>query len=202
MGIVDKSVTHHMERDPALGWGLTWHFAINDDPAIDYLPFKSDVMAQPASPATIPSRWLPAILMSCITLTLLSGCSPKTIRLTGVVWRVSGNQMPSPDMPTPSFAGYATRVYFFAPTRLKDARRAGPGGFYSNIPSPLVAQATTDAKGRFRIRLAPGRYSMFIGKDSLYYANIFDGDGFLNPVVIARDGKRRIELKADWDARY
>lgn len=142
------------------------------------------------------------MLLSCIALFLLPACAQKTIRLTGVVWRVEGNQMPSPDMPEASYAGYATQVYFFAPTARKDARRAGPGGFYTNIPSPLIAKTETDAKGRFRIRLAPGRYSVFIGKDSLYYANILDGDGFLNPIVVAKDGKRGIELKADWDARY
>jgi hypothetical protein len=66
----------------------------------------------------------------------------------------------------------------------------------------LVAKASTDARGRFRVRLAPGRYSVFIGRDSLFYANILDGEGILNPVVIGRDAKRNIELKADWDARY
>lgn len=122
--------------------------------------------------------------------------------VSGVVWRVSGNQMPSPDMPTPSYGGYATVVYFFSPTPQRDARRAGPDGFYANIPSPLAAEASTDARGRFRVRLAPGRYSVFIGRDSLYYASILDGEGVLNPVVIGPDGKRHIELKADWDARY
>lgn len=151
------------------------------------------------------ARWflsLSAPMIAAVILLQLAGCSQKTVSVSGVVWRITGNQMPSPDMPTPSYGGYATQIFFFSPTNLREARRAGSGGFFANIPSTLVAKASTDAQGRFRIRLAPGRYSVFIGKDSLLYANILDGEGFLNPVVIGRGGKHRIELKADWDARY
>lgn len=159
-------------------------------------------MYKPGRHSTRWLRSLSALLTAVLLLLHLAGCSQKTVRVSGVVWRITGNQMPSPDMPTPSYGGYATQVYFFSPTALRDARRAGPGGFYAIIPSPLLAKASTDAKGRFRIRLAPGRYSVFIGRDSLFYANILDGEGVLNPVDIGRAGKQYIELKADWDARY
>jgi hypothetical protein len=158
-----------------------------------------------SKPGRLSARWiqsLSVLMIATMSLLQLAGCSRKTVRVSGVVWRVTGNQMPSPDMPTPSYGGYATQVFFFSPTNLRDARRVGQQGFYAYIPSSLAAKASTDAEGRFRVRLTPGRYSVFIGKDSLFYANILDGEGYLNPVLIGRDGKRRIELKADWDARY
>lgn len=182
--------------------GVNFRPCRNHGLTIVYLSWKFPDMSKPGR---LSARWiqsLSALMIAALSLFLIAGCSRKTVRVSGVVWRVTGNQMPSPDMPTPSYGGYATQVYFYSPTNQRDVRRAGRQGFYAYIPSSLVAKASTDAAGRFRVRLTPGRYSVFIGKDSLFYANILDGEGFLHPLVIARDGKRHIELKADWDARY
>lgn len=156
-------------------------------------------------PVGYPARWpltLSVSLLAAMVLLHLTGCSQKTVRVTGVVWRVTGNQMPSPDLPAPMYGGYRTHVYFFAPTHARNARRAGPPGFFQSIGTPSVAKAATDDQGRFRVRLPAGSYSVLIGRDSLFYTNIVDGDGILNPLVISGKGRRRIELKADWDARY
>ena len=182
--------------------GVKFLHPVKPDLSIDYLSSKLRVMHKSGRHSIRRLRPLSILLVAPMSLLQLAGCSQKTVGVSGVVWRVTGNQMPSPDMPMPSYGGFATQVYFFSPTAQRDARRAGTGGFYANIPSMLVARASTDAQGRFRVRLAPGRYSVFIGRDSLFYANILDGDGILNPVVIGREAKRNIELKADWDARY
>ena len=76
------------------------------------------------------------------------------------------------------------------------------GGMYSRINGTLSGTAASNDKGRFSIRLKPGRYSVLIGNDSLYYSNIRDGAGMLNPVDIPSSGKFHIRLRADWDASY
>jgi len=146
-----------------------------------------------------PPGW--SLLAGCL-LFLLPGCAQRTVRVTGTVIRVAGNQMPSPDLPDPDYGGYATAVLFYRPATRQDAHRAGPAGFFDRVGTPLAARVATDGQGRFRLRIAPGRYSVFIAKDSLLYANVFDGEGILNPVDVAPRGRTTLRLKADWDARY
>lgn len=153
----------------------------------------------PTQRLSAPPGW--GLLAGCLLL-LLPGCAQRTVRVTGTVIRVSGNQMPSPDLPDPDYGGYATVVHFYLPATRLDARPTGPTGFFNRVGTPLAARVATDDKGRFRLRLAPGRYSVFIAKDSLLYANIFDGAGILNPVDITPKGRTTLRLKADWDARY
>jgi hypothetical protein len=136
-----------------------------------------------------------------LLITLLS-CSRDTLRVTGQVLRVSGNQMPSPDLPEPVFPGFSTGIYFFEPVQVSAATRTGQEGVYSSVNARLIKQARSDARGRFSVRLKPGRYSVLIGKDSLFYANIRDGKGFLNPMEISPDNRSGIVLRADWGAYY
>jgi hypothetical protein len=143
------------------------------------------------------------LLLACLfPLMGLTGCSRDTVRLTGEVVRVRGNQMPSPDLPPPIHPGYSTTLYFFEPFRAEKAVATRETGVYSEIRSPLKAKVSTDEKGNFSLRLPPGRYSVLIARDSLYYTNIQDGQGFLNPVEIRKGSSNRIRLQADWDAVY
>lgn len=146
-------------------------------------------------------RWHRIVVWGVCCL-FFSGCSIRQILLVGHISRVTGNQMPSPDLPPLSYAGYPTNVYFFKPISPQDARRMSVPGFFDRIGQPLVARVATDERGLFRLRLPPGRYSVLIGKDSLFYTNIIDGDGFLNPIVVASGRRMRLELKADWGANY
>ncbi len=133
---------------------------------------------------------------------LLSACARDTVRVTGEVLRIRGNQMPSPDLPDPVYPGFKTNIYFYQPVSFKMANPVNQGGMYSRINGILSGTAASNAQGRFSIRLKPGRYSVLIGNDSLYYSNIRDGAGMLNPVDIPSSRKFHIRLRADWDATY
>jgi hypothetical protein len=110
--------------------------------------------------------------------------------------------MPSPDLPDPVYPGFKTKVFFFQPVSAAEARQVTAGGMYSRIDGKLAATAESNEKGVFHIRIKPGRYSVLIGNDSLYYTNIRDGAGMLNPVDIPASKKFRLRLRADWDATY
>jgi hypothetical protein len=143
------------------------------------------------------------LLFACLLpLVGITGCSRDTVRLTGEVVRVRGNQMPSPDVPPPVYPGYRTTLYFFEPFGSDKAVATREVGVYSEIRSPLKAKVSTDEKGYFSIRLPAGRYSVLIGRDSLYYTNIQDGKGVLNPVEVRKGAANPIRLQADWDAVY
>lgn len=143
------------------------------------------------------------LLLACLfPLMGITGCSRDTVRLTGEVVRVRGNQMPSPDLPPPVHPGYSTTLYFFEPFSADKAVGTREAGVYSEIRSPLKAKVSTDEKGNFAIRLPAGVYSVLIARDSLYYTNIRDGKGILNPVEVRKGTANRIRLQADWDAVY
>ena len=143
------------------------------------------------------TRWL---AVGCLLMAV--GCARDTVRVTGEVWRIRGNQMPSPDLPDPVYPGYKTTIYFYQPVSAVAASPVGSGGMFRQINGQLEGTAASDDKGLFRIRLKPGRYSVFIGHDSLYYANIRDGSGVLHPVEIPRGRSYHLRLRADWDATY
>lgn len=136
-----------------------------------------------------------------LVLCLLS-CSKDTVRVTGQVLRIRGNQMPSPDLPAPVYPGISTGIYFFEPVTESSVVSAAQQGIYSTVNARLVKETRSYKNGRFSLRIKPGKYSVFIGKDSLFYANIRDGKGFLNPVDISSGRQAGITLRADWDAYY
>lgn len=142
-------------------------------------------------------RWL---ALGCLLMAV--GCARDTVRVTGEVWRIRGNQMPSPDLPDPVYPGYKTTIFFYQPVNAVAAKPVGDGGMYREINGQLEGTAASNDKGSFRIRLKPGRYSVFIGHDSLYYANIRDGSGVLHPVEIPNRRSYHLRLRADWDATY
>lgn len=140
------------------------------------------------------------MVFGCLIMSI--GCARDSVRVTGEVVRIRGNQMPSPDLPDPVYPGFKTNIYFYQPVSLNMATPVNPGGMYSRINGILSGTAASNAQGRFSIRLKPGRYSVLIGNDSLYYSNIRDGAGVLNPVDIPSSRKFHIRLRADWDATY
>jgi hypothetical protein len=137
-----------------------------------------------------------------VCLMTAAGCARDTVRVTGEVLRIRGNQMPSPDLPDPVYPGFKTKIYFFQPVSATAAIPVNQGGMYRRINGQRSATAESDDQGRFRLRLKPGKYSVLIGNDSLFYANIRDGAGYLNPVEIPASRKFSLRLRADWDATY
>ena len=109
--------------------------------------------------------------------------------------------MPSPDLPKPEYPGFRTTVFFFEPALQANAKKAGMDGVFYDVGTRLAGKAETDAQGDFSLKLKPGRYSVLIGKDTLFYANIIDGQGYLHPVEVKKGERNRIGLRADWDAK-
>lgn len=133
---------------------------------------------------------------------LFAGCSPTAILLKGKLQRLSGNNMPSPDIPREEPPGFAGSVYFFELTPAVNGSPTGENGTYSMKGLRYVARAQADSLGQFHVKLRPGRYSVLIGRNGNYYANITDLDGTINPVTITRKETKLLVLQANWDAVY
>jgi hypothetical protein len=129
-------------------------------------------------------------------------CSLPRVVLKGQLQRVSGNSMPSPDFPPEEPPGFAGTIWFFEPTAVSQADPTREKGVYRMTGKIPLGKAEADSAGQFQIRLKPGRYSVLIGRNGLYYSNITDLDGSINPVTISRKESIILKLRADWDAVY
>ena len=79
---------------------------------------------------------------------------------------------------------------------------AGEGGFFSRVLTPLAGTTVSDDSGRFAISLPPGRYSVFVVEDSLLYANLFDGRGYVFPVTVLPDSVAHVRVDITYRATY
>jgi len=131
-----------------------------------------------------------------------SGSLHKIQGIEGHVYRISGNQMPSPDIkPTPP-KGTKTILYIFDLTNLSQTTRQGQSSFYLAVKTKLVKKVETDTTGYFKVKLPVGQYSLFTKKDTLFYANWFDGKNNIAPVQVLPQKLSRVEVKIDYDAYY
>lgn len=122
--------------------------------------------------------------------------------ISGQVLWVSGNRMPSPDSPLPSPKGVRCSVFVHQLTPESDVIRAEDARFFSKIATSLVKAFESDDMGNFTVALPEGEYSIFLGVDSLFYANISDQNGNITPVYVKKDSLTRVVLNLDYAAVY
>ena len=121
--------------------------------------------------------------------------------LRGNVYLVTGNQMPSPDAPRTGSTGMKTILYIYELTNTSQTDQE-QGAFYRAITTRLVKEVNTDENGYFKVKLKPGKYSLFVKKGSLFYSNIYDGQGNIHPVEVKKGDWTEVNFKADYDAAY
>jgi hypothetical protein len=135
-----------------------------------------------------------------ITLSSFTFCKRQGIR--GHVYLIKGNQMPSPDRKPSAPRGLKTTVYVYELTNISQVKQVQGTSFYESVGTKLVKEVMPDEKGYFKIRLNPGQYSLFIKKDNLFYANLFDDKNNICPVKVEKGGFTEIDIRADYDAVY
>ena len=122
--------------------------------------------------------------------------------IEGHIYRISGNQMPSPDRKPTAPKGIKTTLYIYPLTNLDQTDREGQSSFYTDIKTKLVKKVLTDTNGYFKVKLPVGYYSLFTKKDTMFYANTFDGKNNIAPVQVFPQKLTKVELKIDYDAYY
>lgn len=122
--------------------------------------------------------------------------------IEGYVYKVSGNLMPGPGRNKPVPKGTKATLYIYELTNTSQVVRQAQSSFYSSIKTKPVKQVSSNSKGRFSVQLPPGRYSVFVKKDSLYYANQFDDKNNIFPVEVLPKKMTKIEFRIDYNAVY
>lgn len=103
--------------------------------------------------------------------------------VAGVVLLLEGNQAPAPGQPQPAPRPARRVVAVYQLTHQNQA--TAQNGFFHTIATKKVAQGRSAKSGRFRIKLPPGNYSLFVREKNGLYANQWDANGFIHPVTVA-----------------
>jgi hypothetical protein len=122
--------------------------------------------------------------------------------IEGHVYRISGNQMPSPDRKPAKPEGISTTIYIYELTKLNQVVKQNHSPFYSAILTKLVKRTESGKDGYFKVKLPVGQYSIFVKKDSLFFANLFDGNNNIAPVTVLPHSMTKMDIKVDYDASY
>ncbi len=57
-------------------------------------------------------------------------------------------------------------------------------GLFVKVHTKLAARGFCKVDGSFKIKLEPGRYSIFVKEDKGLYANVFDNENHISPVTV------------------
>ena len=87
-------------------------------------------------------------------------------------------------------------------THFDSVDRVGVSAFYNSIGTTLVSEVRSNDSGFFQIPLLPGEYSIFVLEDTLFYANVFNGQGFIYPVSVFNDSVTQIDFNITYKATY
>ena len=93
-----------------------------------------------------------------------------------------------------------TTLYVYQLTNIKDVVQKDPT-FYSSISTSLVKEVETNDKGFFRVKLKPGHYSLFVKKDNLFFASLFDEKNNIHPVEV-KSGMTEVVFNVNYNATY
>jgi hypothetical protein len=143
--------------------------------------------------------------------------------IEGTVYRLSGNQMPSPrrhrplpdtlaahhpspdspsansPLPKPKGTGVAGTVCVFELTNDSQVVRQGTSPYCQAVHTRLIRQTNTDDKGNFSILLPPGTYSVFTKKGDLFYATRRDEKNNIAPVEVLPGQMTRVDCRVESD---
>lgn len=142
------------------------------------------------------------LLFSICLLPAFKPLPVATQGIEGYIYKVVGNMMPGPGVNRPAPKGTKATLYIFELTNTSQVTRQEQSAFYSSIKTKLVKKVISNSKGRFSVQLPPGRYSLFVKKDSLYYASIYDDKNNIFPVEVLPRKMTRVEFRMDYGAVY
>ena len=120
--------------------------------------------------------------------------------IQGQVFWLSGNQMPGPGKAISPQYGVTREIIVYKAASLKDAEQSGP--FFNNIKTELITKAMSKQDGSFKIKLPPGKYSVFTQEQNGLFANIIDNDGCVSCVEVRPKKYSWMTITVDYEAAY
>lgn len=139
---------------------------------------------------------------------LFLGCKPLKPEgqgISGTITWMEGNRMPmitesgkAAPKTTPKPIQRTIRVYPL--TKFSDLKMED--GLFTAIASKPITEVVSDKQGKYSIHLGPGRYSVFIVEENGLFANIFDGEGNVQPVTVKENEWTLLDVEVNYKAVY
>jgi hypothetical protein len=118
----------------------------------------------------------------------------------GQLFLVTGNQMPGPDRKPVPGKGVIREIHIYKLTNMTEVEQED--GFYKKVHTQFVKSQISKADGTFKIKLPPGRYSLFVKENKGLHANIFDNENNISPFTVERKTYTRMTVKINYAATY
>lgn len=120
--------------------------------------------------------------------------------IRGKVTFLSGNQMPGPDYVN-SGKGVKRKIYVYEGLQIPFDKLEN--GFFPIPQEKPIVIIQSNKKGKFKVRLKPGTYSLLIAeKEGYLWGNVFDSQGFINPVKVDKDKTSNTEIQINYNASF
>jgi hypothetical protein len=134
----------------------------------------------------------------CLLVVATAAVYAQNRGICGKVLWLEGNQMPG-SKASPG-KGVEREILIYEATTMQQA--TSHNGFYTDIKTRLVATVNSHADGAYKIKLPPGKYSVFTREPEGLFANLFDQDAIINPVVVKARGYTVLDLILNYRAAY
>lgn len=149
------------------------------------------------------------LLLALTTIFTFTHCKPYQPEgqgITGQVTWLEGNQMPtisdsgneSNKEPKGIPVKRTIRIYpllNFSDMSLED-------GLFKSLAAKPITEIETDESGKYSIKLSPGRYSVFTVEEDGLFANIFDGEGNVQPVTVKEGEWTLLDIVINYKAVF
>jgi hypothetical protein len=149
--------------------------------------------------------FLATIFFTGLLLTSCKPFKPDGQGITGTVTWLEGNRMPmmtesgkAEGKPKASPIKRLVKIYpliQFSDLKMED-------GLFIAVAAEPIAEVETNDKGVYSIPLSPGRYSVLIVEENGLFANIFDGEGNVNPVTVKENEWTLLDVEVNYRAVY
>lgn len=146
-----------------------------------------------------------SILSTGFLFTNCKPYKPEGQGITGTVTWLEGNQMPmvtqSGDPATKSAAKPIQRTVRVYPL-IKFSDLKIENGLYTALAEKPITEVETDENGKYSLQLSPGRYSIFVVEEGGLFANIFDGEGNVQPVTVKENEWTLLDIIVNYKAVF
>ena len=116
-----------------------------------------------------------------------------------VLW-MEGNHMPGPGREIPEGKPVERTVLIYPLTNISQAEGNAP--MFGAVEHEPIQAVRSNAQGIFTINLPPGSYSIFTKEEKGLFANFFDGNNNIHPVVVKQGEFTEIVIEVNYMAMY
>jgi hypothetical protein len=129
---------------------------------------------------------------------------PESQGIKGTVVWLEGNMMPSygdkKKVVENNGKPIVRKIYFCKPTKMSELENNGT--IFQGVAERMFRFISSDEKGNFSINLATGKYSVFTEEATGFFANSFDGEGYINVVEVKEGEMTELNIKVNYAATF